>query len=156
MEAKTLDYEARFIQLAGEINTNMPNHVLSLISKNLNRVAKTINGSRVLIIGVAYKKDINDIRESPALDIIQLLSNARAIIDYYDPYVPKIMFNNISLNSVNKLIKEKLKNYDVCVIVTDHSNINYELINHNCQLIIDTRNVFESKNGSHIKRLGQG
>ncbi len=153
---KKLDYEARFIQLAGEINTNMPNHVLSLISHNLNSVQKTVNGSKILIIGVAYKKNINDIRESPALDIIQLLLNGGAKVDYHDPYVQKLSFNNIHLTSLPSLKKENLNSYDACIIVTDHSNINYELIHDHSQLIIDTRNVFESKNGSHIKRLGQG
>ena len=153
---KTLDYEARFIQLAGEINTNMPNHVLSLISHNLNIFQKTLNGSKVLIIGIAYKKDINDIRESPSLDIIQLLSHSGAIIDYYDPHVPKFQHLNISLNSINALKKGNLKSYDACIILTDHSNIDYELIHDSCQLIIDTRNVFKNKTSPHIKRLGQG
>ncbi len=153
---KTLDYEARFIQLASEINTNMPYHVLSLISHYLNIVQKTINGSKILLIGVAYKKDINDTRESPALDVIQLLVNGGAKIDYHDPYVPKLDFSNISLTSLNELNKEKLNNYDACVIITDHTNIDYELIHNFCQLIIDTRNVYKSKSSTHIKRLGQG
>ncbi len=153
---KMLDYEARFIQLAGEINTNMPNHVLSLISQNLNSVQKTVNGSKILVIGVAYKRNINDIRESPALDIIQLLFNGDAKVDYYDPYVPRLDFKTIILNSLTNLNEKKLISYDACIIVTDHSNIDYELIYNFCELIIDTRNVFESKNGSHIKRLGQG
>jgi len=153
---KSLDYDARFIQLAGEINTNMPNHVLNLISRHLNNQHKLLNGSKILILGIAYKKDINDTRESPALDIIQLLINAKAAINYYDMYVPKISFNKISLKSVKSLKKEKLNNYDACIIVTDHSNVDYELIYNNSQLIIDTRNVFKNKNGNHLKRLGQG
>ena len=153
---KTLDYEARFIQLASDINTNMPYHVLNLISHYLNIEQKTINGSKILIIGVAYKKDINDIRESPALDVIQLLVNGGAKIDYHDPYVPKLDFSNISLTNLNELNKEKLNYYDACVIITDHTNIDYESIYNFCQLIIDTRNVYKSKKGTHIKRLGQG
>ena len=153
---KSLDYDARFIQFAGEINTNMPNHVVSLISMYLNNQHKLLNGSKILILGVAYKKNIDDIRESPALDIIQLLIEAKATINYYDTYVPNINFNKISLKSVKSLKKEKLNNYDACIIVTDHSNVDYELIYNNCQLIIDTRNVFKNKTGNHIKRLGQG
>ncbi len=153
---KTLDYDARFIQLAGEINTNMPNHILNLISNNLNKMHKSLNGSKVLIVGVAYKKNINDTRESPALDIIQLLSKSGSKIDYYDPYVPKLLYNDISIESINKLKAKDLSNYDVCVIVTDHSNIDYELISDNSQLIIDTRNVYNNENNDHIKRLGQG
>ena len=153
---KTLDYDAKFIQLAGDINTKMPNHVLNLISKNLNKLHKSLNGSILLIIGVAYKKDINDTRESPALDIIQLLIKAGAEIDYYDPNVPKIFYNDISMKSLPKLESNKLNNYDACIVITDHSDINYELIYDNSSLIIDTRNVFKNKNGNHIKRLGEG
>ena len=153
---KTLNYEAKFIQLASKINTNMPNHILSLISQNLNDVQKTLNGSKILILGVSYKKDINDTRESPALDIIQLLITAGTKVDYHDPYVQKLNFNNLSFESLPNLIEEELNTYDVCVIVTDHSNINYELIHDHCQLIIDTRNIFDDKNSPHIKRLGQG
>jgi len=153
---KTLDYEARFIQLAGEINTNMPNHILNLISVNLNKLHKTLNGSKILIVGVAYKKNIDDTRESPALDIIQLLVNAEAKIDYHDTYVPRLIYNDIRIDSIINLESEKLNNYDACVIVTDHSNIDYEMIYDNSQLIIDTRNVFDGKKGDHIKRLGQG
>ena len=153
---KSLDYDARFIHLAGEINTNMPNHILYLITKNLNKKNKTLNGSNVLIVGVAYKKDINDTRESPALDIIQLLKNEGATIDYYDPYVPKLVYNDIQMESISELSKNKLNNYDLCAIITDHSNINYKNIEKNCDLIIDTRNVFQKNISEHIKRLGQG
>ena len=153
---KSLDYDARFIQLAGEINTNMPNHILHMISKNLNKKNKTLNGSNVLIVGVAYKKDINDIRESRALDIIQLLNNEGAIIDYHDPYVPKLVYNDINMESITKLSTDKLINYDLSVIITNHSNIDYEKIEKNSDLIIDTRNVFKNKNSEHIKRLGEG
>ncbi len=153
---KTLDYEARFIQLAGEVNTNMPNHIVNLISVNLNKLHKSLNGSKILIIGVAYKKDIDDTRESPALDIIQLLVNAGAKIDYHDTNVPKLVYNDISIDSITNLKRKKLNSYDACVVVTNHSNIDYELIYDNCQLIIDTRNVFDGKNSEHVKRLGQG
>jgi len=153
---KTLDYEARFIQLAGEINMNMPNHILNLISVNLNKIHKSLNGSKILIVGVAYKKDVDDTRESPALDIIQLLINAGVKIDYHDTYVPRLLYNDISIDSIINLESENLNSYDACVIVTDHSNIDYEMIYDNSQLIIDTRNVFDGKNGDHVKRLGQG
>ncbi len=153
---KTLNYEARFIQLAGEINTNMPNHILSLISTSLNNIEKSLNRSKILIIGVAYKKDINDTRESPALDIIQLLINAGSELDYFDEHVPKLELNNITIESLNILDKNNLNAYDACVIVTNHSNIDYDIIYNHSQLIIDTRNVFQDKKGDHVKRLGQG
>jgi len=153
---KTLDYEARFIQLAGEINTNMPNHIINIISTNLNKNKKSLNGSHILIIGVAYKKDINDVRESPALDILQLLVNAGAEIDYFDPFVPDVSLNGIKYESVQNLENINLKKFDSTVVITDHSKINYDKLYDECELIIDTRNVFKDKKGSHIKRLGQG
>ena len=153
---KKLDYDARFIQLAGEINTGMPNHIFNMISENLNSYQKTINGSKILIIGVSYKKDIDDIRESPALDIIQLLKNAKADIAYYDPYVPNLIFNEISLKSIHNLESAGLRTYDACVIVTDHTNVNYDIILNNAKLIIDTRNTFKNNKRKNVKRLGQG
>ena len=153
---KTLDYDARFIKLAGEINTQMPKHIMELVSSSLNTFHKSINGSKILVLGAAYKKDINDIRESPALDIIQLLIKGGAKVDYYDPYVPIIKFEGIEIKSSKTLMKKKLKSYDACVVVTDHSDVDYEVVHDNCKLIIDTRNVFKDKGGAHVKRLGQG
>ena len=153
---KKLDYDAKFIRLASEINTKMPDHVLKLISENLNLSNKHLNGSKILIIGVAYKKDIDDIREAPSVHIIQLLFNSGAIIDYHDPFIPNIIFDNNILNSVPNLNETNVKNYDACVIITDHSNIDYNLLYNCSQLIIDTRNVFDGKKGKHLKRLGQG
>jgi len=153
---KTLDYDARFIKLAGEINTQMPNHIVDITSKNLNKNQKSLNGSKILILGVAYKKDINDVRESPALDIIQLFYDSGAILDYYDNNIPSVKIDKISLSSIKTLKKDALSNYDVCVIITDHSDAPYQLVYDHCNLIIDTRNVFKDKSGKHVKRLGQG
>ena len=153
---KTLDYDARFIKLAGEINTQMPKHVINLISSSLNTVKKAINGSSILIIGVAYKANIDDCRESPALDIIELLIESGSKIEYYDPFVDKLTYNNIDLNCLKTLTDQVIKNFDACVIITDHSNINYKLISEHSSLIIDTRNVFKGDNSKHIRRLGQG
>ena len=153
---KTLDYDARFIKLAGEINTQMPKHVVDLINSSLNTNQKSINGSKVLIIGVAYKKNINDYRESPALDIIELLLNSGSTVNYYDIYIPKLSFNNIKLNSLSKLDKQTLIKYDACAIITDHAKVDYDLIYQNSNLIIDTRNVFKQDSKRKIKRLGEG
>ena len=153
---KTLDYDARFINLAGEINTYMPKHIVELIISSLNEYQKPIKESKILIIGVAYKKNINDCRESPALDIIQLLKNAGARINYYDTLVSRIDIEDEYVIRSKNLKPNQLKKYDVCVIITDHGNIDYEIIYQNCQLIIDTRNVYHNKNGKHLIRLGQG
>jgi UDP-N-acetyl-D-glucosamine dehydrogenase len=151
---KTLDYDARFIKLAGEINTQMPKHVIELISNALNENQKSISGSKILIIGVAYKKDINDCRESPALDIIQILNDSGSTISYYDPYVPEINYGKIHIQSLDKLDEIVLNQFDATVVVTDHSEINYELISDNSKFIIDTRNVFKNIKDDKIIRLG--
>ena len=153
---KTLDYDARFIKLAGEINTNMPFHVFDLIGHSLNTDHKSINGSKILIIGVAYKKDINDCRESPALDIIELLIKAGSNVQYFDPYVPNLAYNKIKLNCIDDLNIEKIRDFDACVILTNHSNIDYDTLANNSKSIIDTRNVFKDYKGKHIRRLGEG
>lgn len=153
---KNLDYDARFIKLAGEINTSMPKHVIDLISVSLNDYKKSINGSKVLIIGVAYKKDISDFRESPAIDIINLLVDAGAKLDYYDPFVPELEIGNLSFKSLDGLKSEVVKSFDISVIITDHSNIDYNLIRLNSSSIIDTRNVYQNVKMESLKRLGEG
>ena len=142
---KTLDYDARFIKLAGEINTSMPMHVIDLIISSLNKHQKSINGSKILIVGVSYKKDIDDCRESPAIDIIELLQKSGSYIKYYDPYVPKLSYNENEFDKLQKLDKNILESFDVCAIITDHSNIDYDMILKHSSLIIDTRNVFKKE-----------
>lgn len=151
---KTLDYRARFIELAGEINTGMPLHVLDLISGGLNRFQKAINGSKILVLGIAYKRDIDDVRESPALDVMTLLEQGGAEVDYYDGYVPKIKWNGEDKFSKKNLMAETLNSYDAVVIITEHSNIDYDLVKSESKLIIDTRNVFSGVKDSKIIRLG--
>ena len=153
---KTLDYDARFIKLAGEINTQMPVHVTNLITAGLNKIQKPISGSKILIIGVAYKKDINDYRESPALDIIELLQKSGSMIEYYDPYVPELTFNKKKLISIKNINVKKLKEFDACVVITNHSNVDYKLIADNCKLIIDTRDSMKLFDKKNILRLGVG
>jgi len=151
---KTLDYRARFIELAGQINTGMPNHVINLVSNGLNRFQKSINGSKVLVLGIAYKKDIDDVRESPALDVMTLLEQGGAIVDYYDEYVPKIKWNDTEKVGQKNLDANLLKSYDVIVLITDHSNIDYEFVKTQSKLIIDTRNVYKGNKDPKIIRLG--
>ena len=156
MEIKNLDYDARFIKLAEKINTSMPKHVIDLISVSLNDFKKSINGSKVLIIGVAYKKDISDFRESPAIDIINLLCDAGADVKYYDPFVPELNIGNLSFKSLDGIKSEIVKSFDISVIITDHSNIDYNLIRLNSNSILDTRNVYQNVKMETLKRLGEG
>ena len=151
---KSLDYRARFIELASEINTGMPQHVVYLIGRGLNRFHKSINGSKVLILGVAYKRDIDDVRESPALDVMRLLEQDGAEVNYFDPYVPQINWNSSKKSGLKSL--ENIDNFDVTVILTDHSNVNYEFVRKNSDLIIDTRNVYPYIKDENIIRLGVG
>ena len=109
-----------------------------------------------MIIGAAYKKDIDDFRESPAIDVIKLLEIAGSEVSYYDPYISKINYNNVKLDSLKNLNSKIIRNFDACAILTEHSNIDYNLIENNIKLIIDTRNILKHSKSKHIKRLGEG
>lgn len=148
---KFLKYKARFIELAGEINSEMPEYVVRKIGDGLNNFKKAINGSNILLIGVAYKRDIDDIRESPALDILELLRAKGAQVYYHDPYVPALTARDASFQS-DELTGELVQSMDCVVIVTDHSDVNYNLIKKMAKLVVDTRNVFP-KGGDNIIRL---
>ena len=134
----------RFIELAGEINTRMPAYVVDRVSQALNEHQKAINGSRILILGVAYKRDIGDARESPAFRIMELLHQRGAVLNYNDPYIPQLptmrSFEVADLASID-LSPEFLANEDCVIIVTDHSCYDYEMIVQHAPLVIDTRNA---------------
>ncbi|HXF60465.1 MAG TPA: nucleotide sugar dehydrogenase [Caldilineaceae bacterium] len=137
---KTLNYNARFIQLAAEINYAMPEYVLGKIINALNLRRKALNGARILVMGVAYKADVGDIRESPALDLIHLLRQKGVQVCYHDPYVPRLDGDELSLES-SELNEELLREMDCVVIATAHSIHNWPWIVAHSQLIIDTRNA---------------
>lgn len=142
-KAKEYDFTTRFIQLSGEINVSVPYFVVSKIGDALNERKKSLKDSRILIIGVAYKKDVDDARESPALAIMDILQKKGAKILYHDPFIPFLpTFRkyNFKMRS-SPLTKSLLQNVDAVVIVTDHSNIDYEWLVKNAPLVIDTRNV---------------
>jgi UDP-N-acetyl-D-glucosamine dehydrogenase len=137
---KTLNYNARFIQLASEINTNMPRYVVERIADALNAVSKSVNGSKILILGVSYKKDVSDTRESPALDIIELLENKGAMVTYHDPLVPEVFANGRMRKSID-LTEGSLRNSDCVVITTDHSDVDYKKVFSLAPLVVDTKNA---------------
>jgi len=136
---KTLDYNARFIALASEINGEMPRYVVQLVQDSLNDRKKSLNGSKVLVLGMAYKKDISDVRESPALDIVKLLQAKGATVAYNDPYIPDLSHEGIPLKSVS-IAGDALKNYDCVVVATDHSVYDVNAIVEMAPLVVDTRN----------------
>ena len=137
---RTLNYKTRFIDLASEINSQMPQYVVEKVADALNDERKAVNGSRVLVIGVAYKKDIDDVRESPALDVIRLLEELGADVAYHDPYVPSFQEEGVRHESV-PLSDKELDNCDAVVIVTDHSSIDYQRLVNRASLVVDTRNA---------------
>jgi len=140
-KAKECDFRTRFIELAGEINTNMPYHVLAFVVRALNRHKKPLNGSRVLVLGVAYKKDIDDLRESPSLTIIELLQKEGAAVSYHDPYFPFIGRGRKYDLQMKCAGLDDLGQYDCVVIVTDHSDYDYRRIVDEARLVVDTRNA---------------
>ena len=137
---KTMDYNTRFIQLAEEINSGMPEYVMRKITDELNEDGKPLKGSRVLILGVAYKADVSDVRESPAINLIQLLRQKGAEVTYNDPYVMALDTDNGSVPKVD-LTLERLQNADCVVISTAHSSYDWKWIVDNSQLVVDTRNA---------------
>ena len=137
---RTLNYKTRFIELASEINSEMPYFVVDKVSEALNRKKKSVNGARILLLGVAYKRDIGDVRESPALDVLKLLIEDGAVVSYHDPFVPKLHEEGVTLESV-ELTDEVLSDADVAVILTDHSQFNYVWILEHVRMLVDTRNA---------------
>jgi UDP-N-acetyl-D-glucosamine dehydrogenase len=135
-----LNYKTRFIDLAGEVNTEMPAFWVRKLSEALNGESKAIKGAGVLILGVAYKRDIDDIRESPALDIIRLLEAQGARVSYHDPHVPCFREDGKEYRSA-ALTPQAVAAADCVMIVTDHSLIDYGMIRATAQLVVDTRNA---------------
>jgi UDP-N-acetyl-D-glucosamine dehydrogenase len=151
-KAKEFDFRTRFIELAGEINNNMPYHVLASIGGALNQHKKSVNGSRILILGVAYKRDIDDLRESQALTIIELLQKEGAQVAYHDPYFPFIGKGRKYDLQMKRTELEKLGQYDCIVIVTDHSDYDYKKIVGESQLVVDTRNATKGIDSPKVVR----
>jgi UDP-N-acetyl-D-glucosamine dehydrogenase len=141
-KAKEFNTEAKFIELAGEINRKMTENIAHRVGKALNDDKKSIRGSKILMIGLAYKKDIDDIRESPAIKIEQLLKYKGANVEYHDPFVKE--YGN--LRSID-LTADNIQKYDLVIVTTDHSNIDYDLIGKYASVVVDTRYIM-----SHIKK----
>jgi UDP-N-acetyl-D-glucosamine dehydrogenase len=137
---RTLNYKTRFIDLASEINSEMPAYLVDKIAAALNVERKAVKGSRVLVVGIAYKKDIDDFRESPALDVIKLLKQLGADVVYHDPFIPKFQEDGVQHDSI-PLSVEEIKRADAVVIVTDHANVDYQEIVNRASLVVDSRNV---------------
>jgi UDP-N-acetyl-D-glucosamine dehydrogenase len=149
-KAREYDFQTRFIELAGEVNAAMPHYVIQRLMEELNSRRKPLNGSKVLILGVAYKKDVDDIRESPALKLIQLLQEHGADVEISDPHVPTLTptrHYNFNMDSIS-LTPSALQACDAVVIVTDHSAVDYEIVVEHAQLVLDTRNATKDLSNS--------
>jgi UDP-N-acetyl-D-glucosamine dehydrogenase len=151
-KAREFDFRTRFIELAGEVNMAMPYFVLDQIGEALNLHAKPLKDSKVLVLGLAYKRDIDDLRESPSLTIIELLRKCGAVVAYNDPYFPTVGRGRKYDLNMTCVPLDHLEQYDAVVIVTDHSNYNYAQIVEQAQLVIDTRNATRGIDSPKIVR----
>ena len=149
---KSVDYKPRFIQLADEINSSMPELVVNKIVDALNGRQKAINGSKILVLGVSYKKDIDDYRESPSLDVIKILQKKRAVVHYHDPHVPILAFDGIKLQS-SPLTDASTAQYDCVVLLTDHSSFDIKNIVRHSQLFVDTRNAARNLASDYLEKV---
>jgi UDP-N-acetyl-D-glucosamine dehydrogenase len=151
---RALNYTARFIELASEINTSMPYYVLSLVMDALNEDGKALKGCKVAVLGMAYKRDIDDVRESPALDIHELLEEKGAHVSFNDPYVPNVRLTGDRVGTSVELTAEWLAAQDCVVIVTDHTVYDYDFILEHAKLVVDTRNATNGRKGkARVVRL---
>jgi len=156
--AREYDFVTKFIELAAEINEDMPYYVESMVIKEIAKQPITINEAHILILGMAFKRDVDDLRHSPALKVAELLFDLGIKnLEYYDPYIPDIKIKDISKSSLNEINPNILKSYDIVIITTDHSKFDYEMIARNSKVIIDTRNACKNiKDRSNIILLGEG
>ena len=153
---KSFNYNARFIELASEINTNMPRYVVSRILEAMNDRGKHLKGSKVLVLGVAYKPDIDDVRESPAMDVIGLMKKKGAIVEYHDPYIPHIHheYDGWQMDSVKDMMKS-VKEAEAVIIITNHKEYDYKAIIESAKFVFDSRNATGKigKNSEKVERL---
>lgn len=151
-KAREYEISTKFIELAGEVNTAMPEHVVNKVYHALNENKKCLKGSKILLLGLSYKKDIDDLRESPSLKLIELLQDEGAVVDYSDDYVntiPKLRKYEFNKKSV-KLTKQNISKYDLVLLSTDHSYFDYKFIFENSKIIVDTRNAFRNFKGKKL------
>jgi len=152
-KAREYNYHTRLIELAGEINRYMPEYVMERTAKILSKkFKKSLNGAKILLLGVAYKKDIDDLRESPALEIIKKLEEEKAIVSYYDPYILEFTNNRKEYKSLGKLSEEEIKEKDIVIITTAHTAIDYKMVAKNAKAIFDTRNAIKL-NSENLEKI---
>jgi len=146
---RSLHYRTRFIELAAEVNAEMPRYVVTKTAEALNVAGKPVNGSRVLLLGLSYKANVGDTRESPALDIHKLLREMGARVSYHDPYVPTVRIDGEAFDSV-PFDTNVLEASEVIVITTDHSDIDYDLVLERASIVVDPRNALKGRSGRAV------
>ena len=152
-KAREYNHHTRLIELAGEINKSMPEYIVERVSQILSRkFGKSLNKAKVLLLGVAYKKDIDDLRQSPALEVIKKLEEEKVIVYYYDPYIPEFINNGKEYKSLKELTAKEIKEKDIIIITTAHSAIDYKKLAKNANMIFDTRNAIND-NSENVERL---
>lgn len=152
-KAREYGLNTRFIELSGEVNRAMPEYVVNKLMDGLNQHQKSVNGSRILVLGIAYKKNVDDMRESPSVEIMELIRNKGAEVAYSDPHVPKfpkMREHSFDLSST-ELTPENLRSFDAVVLATDHEKFDYDAIYEHARIIIDSRGKYRDKNGKVIK-----
>jgi len=145
-KAREKDVNTEFIELAGRVNASMPRYVVGKLAEMLNAGGKSLQGARVLILGVAYKRNTSDMRESPALRIIELLEGTGAVVSHHDPHVPRLLVGGVEMLSVD-LDERSLSAHDAVLVVADHDAIDWALVEQHAALVLDTRNVIRRKGG---------
>lgn len=153
-KGKTYDFYNRFIELASEINSGMPQHVVNRVAELLNMQGLALSRSKVLLLGIAYKKNVGDTRESPAIEIANMLKARGATVRGFDPFVDKLPKEAGDLEMLGKLDEDALRSFDCVVLTTDHDQFDYEWIADNVRLVFDTRNAFRNVDKPHVYRLG--
>jgi UDP-N-acetyl-D-glucosamine dehydrogenase len=153
---RTLNYKTRFIELAAEVNTSMPEYVIESVVEGLNYHKKAINGSKILLLGMAYKKDIDDLRESPAIDIYNILVDKGAEVIYHDSHCPVFKLDGAGYVESAPLTNDLLNEMDCVVITTDHTTVDYQAVVDHSKLIIDTRNATKGLKNTADKVLRLG
>jgi len=143
-KTREYDYHTKLIETSSIINDSMPDYVVERASKILNRFYKSLNRSKILIIGVAYKPNVNDVRHSPALKVIEILENEGSIVSYFDPYISKYKYKGTSKEGLRELDKEILSTFDLVIVATTHTNIDYDFVQQNARFIFDTKNALKN------------
>jgi UDP-N-acetyl-D-glucosamine dehydrogenase len=151
-KARETGFEARFIELAGQVNGSMPHHVVKRVGEALNSRRKSVRGAKVLVLGVAYKSDIDDVRESPSLDIMELLEKQGARVEYCDPLVPKLRHGGEILRS-RPFRAATIRAYDCVIIATAHKMFDYRVIAKSARVVVDTRNALKGRRTRGVFRL---